>query len=84
MFQVGIDIQRLGTMMIVGQPRSNSEYIQASGRVGRGRKNPGLVLSLLRGSFPRDQSHYEMFKSFHQEFYRHVDVTSIAFFPTCT
>ena len=75
--QVGIDIQRLGTMMIVGQPRSNSEYIQASGRVGRGRKNPGLVLSLLRGSFPRDQSHYEMFKSFHQEFYRHVDVTSI-------
>jgi len=77
MFQVGIDISRLGTMMIIGQPRSNSEYIQSSGRVGRGSNNPGLVLSVLRSTFPRDQSHYELFRSFHQEFYRHVDRTSI-------
>ena len=75
MFQVGIDIPRLGVMEIIGQPRSNSEYIQSSGRIGR--NSPGLVVSLLRGSFPRDQSHFELFRAFHQEFYRHVDRTSI-------
>ena len=74
MFQVGIDISRLGLMVINGQPRSNSEYIQSSGRVGR--THPGLVVSLLRSKYPRDQSHYENFRSFHEEIYRHVDVTS--------
>ena len=74
MFQVGIDISRLGLMVINGQPRSNSEYIQSSGRVGR--RYPGLVVSLLRSKYPRDQSHYESFRGFHQEMYRHVDVTS--------
>jgi len=74
MFQVGIDISRLGLMAINGQPKSNSEYIQSSGRVGR--KYPGLVLTLLRSTYPRDQSHYEMHRSFHQELYRHVDQTS--------
>jgi len=74
MFQVGIDISRLGLMIINGQPRSNSEYIQSSGRVGR--KHPGMVVSLLRSKYPRDQSHYESYRSFHQEMYRHVDVTS--------
>ena len=74
MFQVGIDIGRLGLMAIVGQPKSNSEYIQSSGRVGR--RFPGLVVSLLRSTFPRDQSHYENFKAFHQEVYSHVDLTS--------
>ena len=63
MFQVGIDIGRLGLMAIVGQPKSNSEYIQSSGRVGR---RFGLVVSLLRSTFPRDQSHYENFRAFHQ------------------
>ena len=76
MFQVGIDIKRLGVMAIVGQPRSNSEYIQSSGRVGRG-DGPGLVMSLLRDRFPRDLSHFELFKSFHQELFRHVDRTSV-------
>ena len=74
MFQVGIDIPRLGLMAIVGQPRSNSEYIQSSGRVGR--DTPGLVVSLLRSTFPRDQSHYENFREFHQEIYKNVDRTS--------
>jgi hypothetical protein len=74
MFQVGIDISRLGLMVVNGQPRSNSEYIQSSGRVGR--SHPGLVVSLLRSTFPRDQSHYETHRSFHQELYRHVDHTS--------
>jgi hypothetical protein len=77
MFQVGVDIPRLGLMNIIGQPRSNSEYIQSSGRVGRKASKPGIVLSVLRGTYPRDQSHYEQFRSFHQEFYRHVDFTSV-------
>ena len=47
MFQVGVDIPRLGLMAIVGQPRSNSEYIQSSGRVGRKLDKPGLVVSIL-------------------------------------
>jgi len=75
MFQVGIDVDRLGIMLINGQPKSNSEYIQASGRVGRG-STPGLVISLLRSTKPRDLSHYEMHRSFHQEIYRHVDITT--------
>lgn len=74
MFQVGIDISRLGIMTINGQPKSNSEYIQSSGRVGR--KYPGVVVSLLRSTYPRDQSHYETHRAFHQEIYRHVDRTS--------
>ena len=76
MFQVGIDVDRLGLMLINGQPKSNSEYIQASGRVGRDTKRPGLVVSLLRSTKPRDLSHYEMHRSFHQEMYRHVDITT--------
>ena len=74
MFQVGIDIGRLGAMVIVGQPKSNSEYIQSSGRVGR--RHPGVVISLLRSTYPRDQSHFENYRAFHQEVYGHVDLTS--------
>jgi hypothetical protein len=76
MFQVGVDVDRLGLMLINGQPKSNSEYIQASGRVGREKKWPGLVVSILRASKPRDLSHYEMHRHFHQEMYRYVDVTT--------
>jgi hypothetical protein len=76
MFQVGVDVDRLGLMLINGQPKSNSEYIQASGRVGRKKEWPGLVVSILRASKPRDLSHYEMHRHFHQEMYRYVDVTT--------
>ena len=73
MFQVGIDIGRLGAMVIVGQPKSNSEYIQSSGRVGRRH----LVLSSrCLSTYPRDQSHFENYRAFHQEVYGHVDLTS--------
>jgi|APSaa5957512535_1039671.scaffolds.fasta_scaffold02738_2 hypothetical protein len=76
MFQVGVDVDRLGLMLINGQPKSNSEYIQASGRVGREKKWPGVVISILRSAKPRDLSHYEMHRHFHQEMYRYVDVTT--------
>ncbi|WP_043425137.1 helicase-related protein [Arthrobacter sp. 162MFSha1.1] len=76
MFSVGIDVPRLGIMLMNGQPKTTSEYVQATSRVGRS-KVPGLVLSLLRAARPRDRSHYESFKAFHESLYKHIEPTSI-------
>ena len=77
MISVGLDITRLGLMVVLGQPKSAAEYIQATSRVGRDDQRPGLVVTLLNVHRPRDRSHYERFGAWHESFYREVEATSV-------
>lgn len=76
MLSVGIDIPRLALMLMVGQPKTTSEYIQATSRVGRGETN-GVVVTLFRSSRARDRSHFETFRGYHEALYRSVEPTSV-------
>lgn len=77
MLQVGVDVPRLGLMMIVGQPKNTAEYIQASSRVGRESSKPGLVVTLANRARPRDIAHYEQFEHYHDTFYANVEALSV-------
>ncbi|MEF9411944.1 DISARM system helicase DrmA [Rhodococcus sp. IITD102] len=68
MLQVGVDIPRLGLMLVTGQPKNTAEYIQATSRVGRDKTKPGLVLTMLQWSRPRDLGHFETFVHSHNTF----------------
>jgi len=75
MFSVGVDVQRLGLMVMNNQPKSTSEYIQSTGRVGR--KKTGLVIILYNWARPRDQSHFERFFDYHNRIQSHVEAMTV-------
>lgn len=77
MLQVGVDVSRLGLMMVTGQPKNSAEYIQASSRVGRTADRPGLVVTLFNWARPRDLAHLETFTHFHETFYARVEPLSV-------
>ena len=75
MISVGVDVKRLGLMIVAGQPKTTAEYIQATSRVGR--NAPGLSCVVFNWVRPRDLSHYEQFEHYHATFYQQVEALSV-------
>jgi len=73
MLQVGVDVQRLGLMVVTGQPKNTAEYIQATSRIGRDRRRPGLVVTICNWARPRDLAHLELFGYDHATFGQRIE-----------
>lgn len=75
--EVGVDIDRLSLLSVVGQPKSTAQYIQVTGRVGRRwESRPGLIVTLFSPGKSRDRSHFEQFHSYHRRLYERVEPTT--------
>ena len=82
MFGTGVDVSRLGVMIVNGQPKTHSSYIQATGRIGR--KWGGIVCTFYHSFRPRDLNHYELFGTYHTQLYKNVEPISVTpFAPEC-
>lgn len=75
MISVGIDVARWNVMLMSGQPRSNSEYIQSSSRVAR--NHMGLVVNIYSPQRIRECSMFENFTSYHEAYYKYVEPLSL-------
>lgn len=83
--EVGVDIDRLSLMGIVGQPKMTAQYIQVSGRVGRRpHERPGLIVTIYSNQNSRDKSHFEHFNEYHQRLYAQVETTSLTPFSAAS
>ena len=77
MFGTGVDISHLSLMIMLSQPKTTGDYIQATGRIGR--DNGGLIVTFFKSGRPRDLNHYEMFASYHSRI--HLDIEPVAVSP---
>ncbi|MCZ6680772.1 MAG: helicase, partial [Candidatus Poribacteria bacterium] len=76
--EVGIDIDRLSLRGVVVQPKTTSPYIHVTGGLGRRWwERPGLVVTIYTPYKPRDRSHFEKFRSYHERLYAQVEPTSV-------
>jgi len=78
MISAGIDISRLGLMVLSGWPGTNTEYLQVTGQIGRQPGVPGLAVTVFTGPRRRDLLYYECFRSYHQALPWHVETPGLA------
>jgi hypothetical protein len=76
MFGTGVDIPHLSLMVVNGQPKTTSQYIQATGRVGR--DHGALVVTFYKAGRARDLSHYEIFTGYHHRINIEVEPASVS------
>jgi hypothetical protein len=81
MISVGVDVSRLSTMVVMGQPKTTAEYIQSTSRVGRAATG-GLVVTILNNAKVRDRAYFEAFRGVHSALYRGVEATSVTPFAS--
>jgi Helicase conserved C-terminal domain len=73
---LGVDIHDLNNMVMLGVPRSFTEYVQTAGRTGRG-ATPGHVHVVLQPFYPRDAYMYRHFHAILSDVAGYYDVLPV-------